>query len=76
VLLAELIPCQELEEAYAPQFSVNVGTPAKPVSLAFGSLYIKQGLEITDEETILQIKDNTCMQFFLGCSGLLQQGAD
>jgi hypothetical protein len=65
VLLAELIPCQELEEAYAPQFSANLDAPAKPVRLAFGSLYIKQRLGLTDEETVLQIQENPYMQFFL-----------
>lgn len=69
VLLAELLPWQELEEAYAPQFSANEGAPAKPVRLAFGSLYIKQRLGLTDEETVLQIQENPCMQFFLGFSG-------
>lgn len=62
VLLAELIPWQEMEDAYAPQFSVNVGTPAKPVRLAFGSLYIKQRLGLTDEETVLQILENAYMR--------------
>ncbi|MEA5417198.1 transposase, partial [Synechococcus sp. BA-132 BA5] len=69
VLLAELIPWQELEKTYAPQFSANVGAPAKPVRLAFGSLYIKQRLGLTDEETVLQIQENPYMQFFLGFSG-------
>lgn len=69
MLLAELIPWQELEEAYAPQFSVNVGAPAKPVRLEFGSLYIKQRLGLTDEETVLPIQENPYMQFFLGFSG-------
>jgi hypothetical protein len=69
VQLAELFPWQELEETYAPQFSVNVGAPAKPVRLAFGSLYIKQRLGLADEETVLQIQENAYMQFFLGCSG-------
>jgi IS5 family transposase len=41
VLLAELIPWQELEKTYTPQFSVKVGAPAKPVRLALSSLYIK-----------------------------------
>ena len=68
VLLAELIPCQELEEAYAPQFSANLDAPAKPVRLAFGSLYSKQRLGLTDEETVLQIQENPYMQFFLGFS--------
>jgi hypothetical protein len=52
VLLAQLISWQELEENYASQFSANVGAPAKPVRLAFGFLYIKQPLRITDEETV------------------------
>jgi IS5 family transposase len=69
VLLAVLIPWQKLEEAYAPQFSANVGAPAKPVRLAPGSLYIKQRLGLTDEETVLQIQENAYMQFFLGFSG-------
>jgi hypothetical protein len=50
VRLAELIPWQELEEAYALQFSTNVGAPAKPLRLAFGSLYIKQRIGLTDED--------------------------
>ena len=42
VLLAELIRWHELEEAYALQFSVNVGAPAKAMMLAIDSLFIKQ----------------------------------
>lgn len=69
VLLAELIPWQELEDTYAPQFSATVGAPAKPVRLAFGALYIKQRLGLTDEETVLQIQENAYMQFLLGFAG-------
>jgi hypothetical protein len=49
------MPWQELEETYAPQFSSNVGAPAKPVRLAFESLYIKQRLDLMDEETIIHM---------------------
>jgi hypothetical protein len=69
MLLAELIPWQEREEAYVPQFSANVGDPAKPVRLAFGSLYIKQRLGLTDEETVLKVQENPYMQFIFGFSG-------
>ena len=69
VLLEKLIPWQELEDSYAPQFSANVGAPAKSVRLAFGSLYIKQRLGLTDEETVLQIQENHYIQFFLGFAG-------
>jgi len=44
VLLSALMPWEELEETYAPQFSPTVGAPAKPVRLAFGALFIKQRL--------------------------------
>jgi hypothetical protein len=47
------LPWQELEEAHTAQFSANVGAPAKRGRLAFGSLYIKQRLGLTDEETVL-----------------------
>jgi hypothetical protein len=69
VLLSQLIPWEELEEAYAPQFSATVGAPAKPVRLAFGSLDIRQRLGLTDEETARQIQENAYIQFFLGFSG-------
>ena len=69
VLLSELIPWQELEETYAPQFNATIGAPAKPVRLAFGSLYIKHRVGLTDEETVHQIRENAYMQFFLGFSG-------
>ena len=40
-----------------------------PVRLAFGALFMKQRLGLTDEETVLQIQKNDYMQFFLGYSG-------
>jgi IS5 family transposase len=32
---ASLMPWEELEETYAPQFNPTTGAPAKPVRLAF-----------------------------------------
>ena len=69
VVLAQLIPWEELESSYAPQFSATIGAPAKSVRLAFGALYIKQRLGLSDEETVLQIQENPYMQYFLGFSG-------
>jgi hypothetical protein len=60
------MPWEELEATYAPQFSPTTGAPAKPVRLAFGALFIKQRLGLTDEETVEQIRENAYMQFFLG----------
>jgi IS5 family transposase len=50
----------------SPQFSPTTGIPAKPVRLAFGALFIKQRLGLTDEETMEQIRENSYIQFFLG----------
>ena len=69
VLFSALMPWEELEEAYAPQFSTTTGAPAKPVRLAFGALFIKHWLGLTDEETVEQIRENAYMQFFLGFAG-------
>ena len=68
VIFSSLMPWEELEETYAPQFSPTTGAPAKPVRLAFGALFIKQRLGLTDEETVEQIRENAYMQYFLGFS--------
>jgi hypothetical protein len=34
--------------------------------VAFGALFIKQRLDLTDEESVEQIRENVYMQFFLG----------
>ncbi len=58
VLFATLMPSDEIEEAYATQFSPTTGAPAKPARLAFDALFIKQRLGLTDEETVEQIREN------------------
>ena len=69
MLFSSLMPWEELEETYAHQFSSTNGAPAKPVRLAFGALFIKQRLGLSDEETVEQIRENAKMQFFLGVTG-------
>ena len=69
VMFSSLMPWEELEETYASQFSPTTGAPAKPVRLAFGALFIRQRLGLTDEETVEQIRENAYMQFFLGFAG-------
>jgi IS5 family transposase len=69
VNFSALMPWVELEETYASQFNPTTGAPAKPVRVAFGALFIKQRLGLTDEETVEQVRENPYMQFFLGFSG-------
>ena len=66
VIFSTLMPWEELEETYTPQFNPTTGVPAKPVRLAFGALFIKQRLGLSDEGTVEQIRENAYMQFFLG----------
>ena len=67
VKLAELIPWEEFEESYADQFAESgQGAPAKPFRLALGSLIIKEKLNISDEETVEQIRETHYLQYFVG----------
>lgn len=68
IFFSSLIPWEELEEIYAPQFSSTTGAPAKPGRMAFGALFIKQRLGLSDEETVEQIRENPYLQYFLGFS--------
>lgn len=56
VKLAELIPWEEFEAAYADQFDCRQGAPAKRFRVALGALIIKERLKVSDEETIEQVK--------------------
>jgi len=59
VVLAQLIPGEEIERRYAKGFSkAEIGAPAKPVRLVLGSLIIKEKWGLTDEETVMQIEEN------------------
>jgi IS5 family transposase len=69
VLFSSLMPWEALEETYASQFNPTTGTTAKPVRLAFGALFIKQRLGLTDEDTVEQIRENDYLQVFLGFAG-------
>jgi IS5 family transposase len=62
VNFSALMPWVELEETYVTQFNLTTGAPAKPVMVAFGALFIKQRLGLTDEETVEQIRENAYMR--------------
>ena len=66
VVLAELIPWDEIEAKYAACFREGNGRPALSVRVALGALVIKERLRISDEETVEQIQENHYLQYFLG----------
>jgi len=67
IKLSEQIPWDELEEEYANLFSER-GAPAKSFRMALGALLIKEKLNISDEETVQQIRENPYLQYFIGLS--------
>jgi hypothetical protein len=68
VIMAKLIPWSEFEEEYAQNFATEMGAPAKSFRMALGALIIKEKLGISDRETVLQIRENPYLQYFIGQS--------
>lgn len=66
VRMANTIPWEELEDHYASLFSKDQGAPAKTFRMALGALIIKEKLNITDEETVEQIRENPYLQYLIG----------
>ena len=68
VRLAKLIPWDRIESRYAAGFRSPTGPPALNARIAVGSLIIKEKLQLSDEETVEQIRENPYLQYFLGYS--------
>ncbi|MGB4268620.1 MAG: transposase, partial [Spirochaetota bacterium] len=66
VRLANAIPWDKLEDHYASLFSKDQGAPAKTFRMALGALIIKEKLNITDEETVEQIRETPYLQYLIG----------
>jgi IS5 family transposase len=66
IQLASLMPWEYIEELYAQNFDGTSGQEAKTGRLAFAALYIQNRLDITDRETVDQIRENPPMQYFCG----------
>lgn len=66
VKLAQLIPWDELANAYYSSLHHSHGRPAKDARLVIGAVIIKHKLCLSDEEAIEQIKENLYFQYFVG----------
>jgi transposase, IS5 family len=66
VRLAKLIPWDQIEVRYAVKFRSRTGPPALIARIAVGSLITKEKLQLSDEETVEQIRENPYLQYFLG----------
>lgn len=66
VKLAQIIPWDELANAYYSSLHNHHGRPAKDARLVIGAVIIKHKLCLSDEETIEQIRENLYYQYFVG----------
>lgn len=66
VILAKLLPWDEMVLVYARRLSQKNGRRAVDPRVAVGALIIKHLLRTTDEDTIEFIKENPYLQYFLG----------
>ena len=65
VRLAKKIDWLKLEKQYAVHFGKG-GAVALPLRMAFGSLVIRQALELSDRQTVQMIRENPYLQYFIG----------
>jgi len=66
VKLSSVIPWGDLEPAYNAVMNMKEGRPSKPARLVIGAMIIKHKLNLSDEETVLQIQENPYLQYFCG----------
>lgn len=67
VKIADVIPWEIIEEQYTKSLSsATRGQKAYSSRVAFGALYIKEQIGLTDENTVLHIQENPYLQYFIG----------
>ena len=70
VQLAKIIPWDMVEDEYVKNFTqTQRGGEARSARFALGTLIIKEQLNLSDQETVRQIKENPYMQYFPGEAG-------
>lgn len=65
---SKVIPWDDLAVHYYKSMDSQNGRPCKDARLVIGALIIKHKLNLSDEETVLQIQENPYLQFFVGFS--------
>ena len=63
---------KELERQYAHHFG-RAGNQALPLRVAFGSLVIRQALELSDKQTVQMIRESPYLQYFIGMTSFEYQ---
>ena len=66
VKLSEIMPWDKIEDHYAQNMCEDNGREAISSRIAFGSIYAKEALNLTDPQTVEQIGENPYLQYFFG----------
>jgi len=61
-----MMPWEYIDEVYAKNMSSETGRSAISSRIAFGAIFIKEFLNLTDEGTVEAIQENPYLQYFLG----------
>ena len=75
IKLGQRIPWDEPAKGYHKKMSAERGRPAKNARLVIGAVIIKHKLNLSDEETVLQIQENPYLQYFVGLSRYQEESA-
>lgn len=66
IQLASILPWDNMVKQWAKHYSYSMGAGGVNPRVLIGSMIVKHKLNLTDEETLLIIRENPYMQFFLG----------
>jgi len=66
VVLAGILPWDEMVSVYVKRMSKKMGRVAVDPRVAVGSMIIKHLKSLADEETVEEIRENPYLQYFLG----------
>jgi hypothetical protein len=70
VVLAELVPWDELAGIYAKNLNPNAGRLSVDIRMVIGALIIKHKLTLSDRDTVDMISENMYMQYFCGLKSM------
>lgn len=70
VVLAELVPWDELAGIYAKNLNPKAGRLSVDIRMVIGALIIKHKLTLSDRDTVDMISENIYMQYFCGLKSM------
>ena len=65
IQLASILPWDKIVDLWIKHYSTSLGAAGISPRIFIGSMIIKHKLNLTDEDTMLLIRENPYMQFFL-----------